>query len=134
MIALRSRKRTFVGRGIREAGGRILLLLGLPATCACGAKYLPVELTADGAEVVVSSDPPPAGCEEIGRVSASHGTQCNALDRTGTQEGAYRVLRNSAGARGANYVQIEREIQPNPRQDNCLYAVRGRAFFCELPP
>jgi len=120
-----------MGRGIGEAGRRILLLFALPAAGACGAKYLPVELTADGAEVVVSSDPPPADCDEVGPVEASHGTQCNALNRTGTQEGAYRVLRNSAGARGANYVQIEREIQPNPRQDNCLYAVRGRAFFCE---
>jgi hypothetical protein len=89
-----------------------------------------VALTPDGAEVIVSESDPPPGCEEIGPVQASHGTQCSALRRTGTKDGAYVVLRNSAGARGANFVRVDREIPPRVEADNCLYAVRGVAFRC----
>jgi len=121
-------------RGLAQPSPAARLLPLLLPLLGCGATYLPVTLTPDGAQVKVSTDPPPPGCEELGPVSASHGTQCSAWNRTGTREGACRVMQNTAGARGANYVQIEREIQPDPPEDNCLYGVRGTAYFCEDPP
>jgi hypothetical protein len=108
----------------------IVPCLAAAAALGCSTEYLPVSLTPDGVDVVVSTEPPAPGCTEIGPVEGRHGTQCNAFGRTGTKEGATTVLRNLAGTQGANYVQVDREIEPNPRQDNCLYAIRGRAFRC----
>lgn len=104
--------------------------LFLVGCIASSAEYLPVALTPDGELVTVSTEDPPAACEEIGPVQANHGTQCNAFGRSGTREQAQQLLRNSAGAYGATYVRVDREIPPDPARDNCLFGLRGTAFRC----
>jgi len=120
--------RASASRASAGAGPAVLLLACLAP--GCSTEYLPVALTPDGALVVVSEDEPGTGCEALGPVEARHGTLCNAMGRTGTRNGAVSVLRNSAGARGANYVRVERELPPDVGQDNCLFTLRGTAFRC----
>ena len=104
-----------------------LVLAGCLGT---SAEYLPVALTPDGELVTLSAEDPPAACEEIGPVQASHGTQCNAFGRCGSREAAELALRNTAGAHGATYVRVDREVPPCPEQDNCLFGLRGTAYRC----
>ncbi|MBI5488527.1 MAG: DUF4156 domain-containing protein [Deltaproteobacteria bacterium] len=107
-----------------------VVVLALAGCIATSADYLPVALTPDGELVLLSEEDPPAACQELGPVQASHGTQCNAFGRSGTRESAAIALRNTAGAHGATYVRIDREVPPRPEQDNCLFGLRGTAFRC----
>lgn len=118
------------GRGSGRFAGRWWWWSVLWLCCGCSTEYLPVALTPDGQLVTVAETDPPAACDELGPVEGKHGTQCNAFGRTGTRDGAVAVLRNAAGSRGANYVRIDRELQPDVPRDNCLFTLRGTAFRC----
>ena len=90
----------------------------------------PVALTAEGSAVQVSKADPPPGYEEVGPVSVGHGEGCGSMGKAGSYEGAYALLRNEAGKRGAHYVRLDVAVPPHSEQ-GCVvntYLMQGIAF------
>jgi len=108
---------------------RVVVSLGLVLALSCAGRHPIVELTAGGVDVVVDRADPEPRCTDLGPIRVSHGSVCSAFGMEGTEEGAYVVLRNTASARGANYVRLEMSLPPRETR-NCLFTMVGTAFRC----
>jgi hypothetical protein len=103
---------------------------------ACGGAAPPVKLSAAAKSVRVKKADPPSNCQEIGPVTATHGDGCGNFGKKGDYEGAYALLKNSAAAKGANYVRLDKMQEPYT-DGKCSvneFILQGVAFDCPAPP
>ena len=113
----------------------ILGSLTVAALSAC-APAASVTVEPGAARVIVRNEPPPAGSEQLGAITAKHGHGCGLYGSEGNFEGAYTMLQNKAAALGADYVHIVRVVQPGRMEGICNardYVIDGIAYRARRP-
>lgn len=106
--------------------GALLIIGGLLLGCSASE----VTMKPSAVKVQVGTAPPGEGFAQIGPITARHGGGCGLYGSQGDYEGAMNILRNKAGERDADYVQIISE-QGEHMTGSCLdraYVINGFAY------
>jgi len=123
------RTHSLINRYRAVIGGIAVFVAGL---LACGGPAATTPISAAGKRVKVLKGDPAGSCEELGPVSVTHGNGCGGFGEAGTYDGAYALLKNEAGARGANYVRIDATRRPYG-DGQCFhneFTIEGMAYNC----
>lgn len=108
--------------------------IAIVAIAGCFTASVP-PMSPKASTVAIRKGDPPAGAIELGPIEAQNGGGCGGFGARGTFEGAMAELRNTAAARGADYVVLVSQTEPHA-EPACYvdgFVLRGIAYRLASP-